>query len=567
MTAPNPIFERSNYRYFNEGWMFSIDGKEYKKINVPYCPQSILSGIHHTGFIRSCHYKKVFDFSFSETKGLNTFICFGAVDYKCEVYLNGNFAGTHTGGYTPFSFDITPYLFEGENEIYLSVQDDCFTSAPTGKQSRKESSFGCFYTRTTGIWQSVWLEFVPKEHIERILFYPDADKCGVTADIAVKGIGDYSLRIFFDGELVGEDSGRIEYGKKTEILLSEKHLWEEGKGNLYYVTVKFGKDEVRSYFGLRKVEYKGYDFCLNGKKVFQKFVLDQGYYPNGVYTPTDEEAFQKDIDLARELGFNGARLHQKVFDPIYLFLCDKAGYMVWGEFPGWGVDYSNIDSLGCFIKEWTEVLNRDFNHPSIITWCPLNEVWADIYHPQKKPDIRMVEYIYDFTKKFDATRPCVDVSGGYHCSRTDLYDFHSYRDYKDLDNTLSVLQSEGKLYEPYLYNEDADENLRYIKGLPVNVSEFGGIMLGRGVSVLPSSDAVESQTGWGYGDCEPDGDAFVEKYKNLVETIIKYSVISGFCYTQLYDIEQEQNGFYTYDRKDKLTKRQKSVIKEINSKR
>lgn len=568
MFAPNPIFERKDFKYFNDGWLFSIDGITYQNINVPFCPQSELSGIKHKGFIRRCFYKKEFDFSSFTKENRRTVINFGAIDYKCDVFVNGSFVGSHTGGYTPFSFDISQYLVLGKNEILLLVFDDVLSSYPTGKQSRKEESYGCFYTRTTGIWQSVWIEYVPENYIEKVYFYPDVDRGAVSADLYVCGKGDYSIEVFYDNRLVGSACGETDFHVKTNISLSEKVLWEIGKGNLYSVKLTFCDDTVYSYFGLRKVEYKGTDFMLNGKPVYQKLILDQGYNPKGIYTSPSPEFMQRDINLSLDLGFNGARLHQKVFEPYFLYLCDKSGYMVWGEFASWGIDYSDFGNTGEFIRQWAEVLNRDFNHPSIITWCPLNEVWYDIYAPQKEPDMRIIESIFDFTKRFDTTRPCVDVSGGFHGENTDLYDFHSYRSVEEIDKTLSKLQNDNELYEPLLYNERNNTELRYKAGLPVNLSECGGIMLGDKINTITVNEgAVQNTDNWGYGKGETDGESFVIRYKALMETIMKYPILSGFCYTQLYDVEQEQNGFYTYDRKDKLTVKQKNTIKRINTRK
>jgi hypothetical protein len=311
------------------------------------------------------------------------------------------------------------------------------------------------------------------------------------------------------------------------------------------------------------------DFLLNGKPVFQSFVLDQGYYPNGVYTPKDDGERLNDINSAIALGFNGSRLHQKVFEPRYLYLCDKLGHMVWGEFASWGIKYDNLDALGTFIAEWTAVIERDFNHPSIILWCPLNETWRDLEDNRKTRDVRFIDSVYQVTKALDGTRPCVDVSGGYHGHNTDLYDFHCYESYENLQKYLKELSEKGQLFVPLLYDND-EKQLFYVKGMPVNVSEFGGIQFAKNKTLSKVSSvnegAVESTESWGYGEGETDENAFVERYKNLVELIKSYSEISGFCYTQLYDVEQEENGFFTYDRKPKLSQSAIEQICECNKK-
>ena len=295
-----------------------------------------------------------------------------------------------------------------------------------------------------------------------------------------------------------------------------------------------------------------------------EYYVDEGYYPDGIYTAMLEE-MQKDIDRGLELGFNGARLHQKLFDPQFLYLCDKAGYMVWGEYASWGIDYSNLDGVGQFLKEWQEALKRDFNHPSIVVWCPLNEAWGDWNDARKKRDVRFVNIVYNFTKEFDSTRPCVDVSGGHHGKDTDLYDFHCYEPLPNLKKYLDAFENKNELDVPLLYCKG--ERRKYKKGLPVNLSECGGYSLSEHESNVDTVNegAVQSEDAWGYGKGETDANAFVKRYEDLLSLISKYKKLSGFCYTQLYDIEQEQNGFYRYDRSDKLTIEQKRRIFNVNN--
>ena len=563
MLYPNPIFAREKTAVLNGGWEFSFDNSEWQTINVPFCPQSKLSGIEFTDFIPVCYYKKSFTVAKTESR---TILHFGAVDYRCIVYLNGRYVGMHVGGYTPFAFDITDFLSDEENELRLTVYDNERYIA-FGKQSYKKNSFGCFYTRTTGIWQPVWLETVPKDHILDFYFYPNITDGTVDIDLSVVKEGSYQITVFFDGRKVGNIGGEIAYRKRITIPLSEKRLWQEGEGNLYDVEITYNGDKVTSYFGLREVKYDGYKFLLNGKETYQRLVLDQGFYPDGVYTAPTLEDMQKDIDLARELGFNGSRLHEKVFDPRFLYLCDKAGHLVWGEYPSWGCDYSKTNGLGQFLTEWEETVRRDFNHPSIITWCPLNEVWDDWEDVRKERDVRWVDIVYSFTKNLDNTRPCIDTSGGHHGKETDLYDFHCYESLEKLEGYLTAFEKDGVLDVPLLYNRN--DNYRYQAGVAVNLSECGGVRFAKGEEIeeteTVNEGAVQSEESWGYGKGTNNGDAFVSQYEALINLIYKYEKISGFCYTQLYDIEQEQNGFYCYDRSYKLTEKQKEKIKRINT--
>ena len=557
----NPIKYRENFSELKDEWSFSFDGNIWQRINVPFAPQSKLSGIGYTDFIPKCFYKKKF---FVQKTDKRIILHFGAVDYEANVYVNGLLVGSHKGGYTPFSFDITEATSVSENLLEIEVLDE-FENVPSGKQSDRLESYGCFYTRTTGIWQPVWIEYVPTEYIRDFRFYPNVEEGTVKVLLSTCGCSEYEARIYLDGKEVGCASGKADGETEFTVSLSEKRLWEIGKGNLYDVVLRFGEDTVHSYFGLREVRYSGYDFLVNGKSVFQRLVMAQGYYFDGGYTAPSVEAMQSDIDFAAELGFNGLRLHQKLFDPRYLYLCDKAGMMVWGEFPSWGIDYTNTQSLSRFLTEWKEAIDRDFNHPSIVIWCPLNEVWGSLKDKTAKRDVKYIDEVYAFTKQIDSTRPCVDVSGGHHGTETDLYDFHSYESPEVIDTYLQRLEQNGELNVPLLYNE-VETHLRYRDGIPVNISEFGGIALGddgNKVEVI-NECAVQCTDGWGYGKGALTEDDFVKRYQAFIDTIYRYKKISGFCYTQLYDVEQERNGFCTYERVNKFSKENIARIKAIN---
>lgn len=561
---PNPQKIREETFLLNGAWDFSYNGKDWQNIKVPFCPESELSGIGNTDFISRCYYKRNF---LVDIKKGDVILCFGAVDYLCRVYVNGKYVGQHRGGYTSFSFVVTPFVVDGENELYIEVFDEELTAQARGKQSYKKQSFGCFYTRVTGIWQDVWLEYTPKVGIKNFYFYPHVEKGSVSVQLEVCDIGKYEIEISYNGKLVGHKKGTIEYKKTVEIPLAELHLWEVGKGKLYDVKLSYNQDVVYTYFGMREVGYQGYDFLINGKRVYQKLVLDQGYCPDGICTSPSVEAMQKDIQMGLDLGFNGARLHQKVFQPQFLYLCDKMGYMVWGEFASWGVDYSNMDGCGEFLSQWTEAVTRDFNHPAIITWCPLNEAWGEWADDRKKRDVRFIDAVYFHTKLLDSTRPCVDVSGGHHGHKTDLFDFHCYYEIEKVESVIKDLEERDVLDVPMLYAKG--ERLFYKKKTPVNFSECGGFTFGiqatTGAAECGGDMGIQNEDSWGYGVGEATADGFIRRYDELIKCIAASKKISGFCYTQLYDIEQEQNGFYNYDRSDKLTEEQKEQIRRINN--
>lgn len=551
---PEPQFARENTILLNGEWEF-LSKEASGKICVPYCPESELSGIGYTGFLHECVYRR--EFVWRDRPQERVFLHFGAVSNRARVFVNGMFVGEHRGGYTPFAFEITKVLKEGQNCLEVQVRNDLSERNPTGKQSCKEKSYGCFYTRCTGIWQSVWLEIVPQCYLKHVRFYPDVAQGCVKIAVCTQGSGKLSVEVRFGKKIVGTYSGNVNYAAVFTVKLSEKRLWQVGEGNLYDVTLRFEEDEVHSYFGLREVRYDGYRFLLNGESVFQRLVLDQGYYPGGVYTPAQDTDFAADIERAMSLGFNGARLHQKLFDPRYLYECDKRGFLVWGEYASWGVDYSDLEGFGEFVSEWSEAVERDFNRPSIVVWCPLNETWGELDNPAKVRDLRFVDGVYAVTKALDPTRPCVDVSGGMHGTKTDIADFHCYDEYPVLKKRMDELAA-GKADFMCMYLPT--EGICYA-GEPQHLSEFGGVTFGGGR--INQTQCVQEQTAWGY-DSISDEEQFAENYCKTVQLLFSYKNLSGFCYTQLYDIEQEQNGFYRYDRTPKFSEGAMRRIGEAN---
>ena len=571
---PNPQFERDTYTCLNGEWEFEI-GKSSEKMNaslsskieVPFCMESKLSGIHNTDFITDCMYSREIEVKQSDLEG-RFVLHFGAVDYKAEVYVNVEKAGEHKDGYTAFEVEITPFVTVGKNRITVVIHDDITENVPSGKQSRKRESFGCFYTRVTGIWQTVWLERTPKEYIKQIKFYPNIADGSVRTEIISEGKAATEITVYYEGRQVGKATGDGYYRHDYEIKLAEKHLWEIGNGRLYDVIIKFGDDEVKSYFGLREVKFEKRKFLLNGKSIFQRLVLDQGYYTDGVYTAPSVGEFQRDISFVRDLGFNGIRLHQKVFDQRFLYECDRSGVMVWGEYASWGVRYEDLEALGTVIGEWTETVEQYFNHPSIVTWCPLNEAWNNLDDGGKERDIRFVESVYQTTKMLDPTRPCVDVSGGYHGKYTDLFDFHCYDGAEDIAGYIEAIEKRGVLDMGALYGKSAKREGAVWNGkTPLHASEYGGVAYrkdGEVNGLTENLPCVQEENAWGYSTSVSE-DEFVEQYIKTTEQFLACDKICGFCYTQLYDVEQEQNGLYTYGRIAKFSQSALDRIKECNN--
>ncbi|MGN0457845.1 MAG: glycoside hydrolase family 2 protein [Eubacterium sp.] len=566
---PNPIFERDNWQSLNGEWDFGFNKKADKnyrflsereavdfykksicthKIAVPFCIESSLSGIGYTDFLNRVWYKRRVNIT---AEGKRVFLHIGACDYKATVIVNGNFAGSHKGGYTPICFDITEYVTDGENELFILCEDNTRDSLiPGGKQSDRRKSYACSYTRTTGIWQSVYLEYVPESYLKHFKLTPSLKHENITIELDLCGNAELEINAYLDGKNVGSSTVTDASGYViVQIPISDIRAWELGNATLYDLEIKFGDDTVKSYFGLRDIALKDYKFILNGKSVFQRTVLDQGFYRKGIYTAENDDELRQDIELSIALGFNGARLHQKVFDPRFLYFCDLMGYMVWGEYANWGLDYSNPKAVDIFLKEWGEALERDYNHPAIIGWCPFNETWDYRRRRQYDP---LLQTVYEYTKKYDRTRPCIDTSGNFHVV-TDIYDVHDYRgEYDEFRKSYERLVTHGELYEHVL--QDNPGRQKY-KGEPVFISEYGGIKW----------EADKQYKSWGYGDDVKTEDELLERYKGLTEAILDNERMLGFCYTQLYDVEQEQNGLYTYDRKKKFSQKIYDEIRKINT--
>lgn len=569
---PDPQFRRESYECLNGEWEFEIGPAERKTnlplssvIEVPFCPESKLSGIGITDFIPDCIYSRLITVTEEDLRQRLVLHC-GAVDHRATVYLNGIKICSHVGGYTPFEAELNSAAKAGENRLTIAVHDDTRERILSGKQSGKRESFGCFYTRTTGIWQTVWLERTPRKYVRSFRFYPDEASGVLEAEIETEGAGTLSVSVFFEGREVGRVEGESAFRKRFRIPLSERHLWEVGNGRLYDVEIAFGEDKVYSYFGLRSVRYDGYRFLLNGKSVFQRFVLDQGYHPDGIYTAPSVQNMKEDIALSRSLGFNGTRLHQKLFEPRYLYECDRAGHMVWGEYASWGICYDSLKELGGFLAEWREALERDFNHPCIVQWCPLNETWENLDDRAKTRDIRFVEVVYAFTKTLDGTRPCVDVSGGYHGRYTDLFDFHCYHSSEEIAKYLKAIEERGELIMDTIYAAEPERDAVYNGALPLNASEYGGVAFspnGGAAGLSATAPCVQEKSAWGYRASASE-EEFVKEYIGATKRLLECGLISGFCYTQLYDVEQEQNGFYNYRRKPKLSEEAMQKIAACN---
>ena len=574
---PKPQFRRDSWLNLNGVWAFEIDNSRSGEarglaapdarlpgtITVPFCPESSLSGVGYKDFMLGLWYQRTVELTEEQCAG-NVFIHFGAVDYECYVYINGQKAGYHKGGYISFKFDISKFVQEGENVITVNAVDDTRDPMiPRGKQSERYYSHDCDYTRTTGIWQTVWLEFTPREYIKSAHIQTDPGAGTAVLILQLAGCADVTARAFYEGKAVGEAVAKKARGELVlPLTVSEIHLWEAGHGRLYDLELTFGEDKVHSYFGLRSVCLDGMKFRLNGKSVFQRLILDQGFYPDGIYTaPTDADLI-RDIDLSMAMGFNGARLHEKIFEERFLYHCDKKGYLVWGEYPNWGLRNADPMALYSILPEWLEELERDRNHPAIVGWCPLNEVWDAGGH---KPYSDFIRMIYRVTKAVDPGRPCIDTSGGFHVE-TDIYDVHDYQqDPAIFKENYDKLVTENELWDRHhfrwRYNGGKEGVRQTWKGEPVHVSEYGGIGFR-----LENNDFTDGRKkAWSYGMSTTSFEEFYARYEGLTNAMLDNPKIFGYCYTQLTDVEQEKNGLFTYE--DRKCKFDVEILHRINSRK
>lgn len=369
-----------------------------------------------------------------------------------------------------------------------------------------------------------------------------------------KAEGSLTATVLREGKVLASQSVTLrEQAIIFQIKLPEVVPWQPGRPFLYdlklSLTTSQSRDELTSYFGIRKIHIKGRKIYLNDQPLYLRMVLDQGYYPDGIYTAPSEQALKQDIAISLAAGFNGARLHQKVFEPRFLYWADKMGYLVWGEAGNWQCDFNNPKAVTNYIDEWTQVLARDYNHPSIIGWCPLNET----RHSQGELPRWLHQYLYEFNKTSDPYRLAIDTSGYIHYPKvdSDLYDVHPYEMPAELEANLAPLKH-GEWAKTF---KNCPQDVPYDGKKPYFVSEFGGICW----------NPHGTNNGWGYGDRPKSEEEFVDRYVKTVQVLLDNPEICGWCYTQLYDIEQEVNGLYYYDRKPKFPPDIMGKISAINS--
>lgn len=575
---PRPQFVRDAWLCLNGPWQFEIDASDSglerglvdRELNgniiVPFCPESKLSGVEDHNYHNAVWYRR--DVTIPEEWGdKRVLLHFQAVDYDTTVWVNGAEVGRHRGGFSSFTCDLHGVAVPGDTvPIVVRARDSHRQPQARGKQSRKWGPHGAVYVRTTGIWQTVWLEPVPDTALRRPRITPDVAN-GVfhlEQPLSRRKAGLRLKAVLSDthGDIVtAECRADVDLAPRLTLAIPEDRLrlWSIDDPHLYDLTITLLDadgtviDQAASYAGLRSVSIDGKAVTINGKPVFQRLVLDQGYYPDGIMTAPSDEALCKDIELSMAAGFNGARLHQKVFEERFLYHADRLGYIVWGEFGDWGcnwegpLDGEHQKPNAAYITEWLEVLVRDYSHPCIVGWCPLNETWQAI-----TDDITVLDDIthgmYLATKAMDSTRPVLDASGYSHrVPDADIYDSHDYTQ----DPDTFAKRHAGLAHDaPYVNGPDSwGLPERFVgttvwsipyRGQPYFVSEFGGIWWNPNVK--------EGEDSWGYGDRPKTIDEFYDRFERLCGILLDDPNMFGYCYTQLTDILQEQNGIYTYDR-------------------
>ena len=566
---PRPQFVRDRWLCLNGPWQFEIDSADTGRerglrdrelsgqITVPFCPESKLSGIEHVDFMNAVWYRRTVTIP-AEWKGCcqKTLLHFQAVDYDATVWVNGRFVRRHRGGFTPFTCDLSEVAAAGDEiTIVVRARDLKRTMGdkPGGKQSPRYENHGCVYTRTTGIWQTVWMEPVPDVHLKRPRITPDVtNSCiRINQPMANSRPGTQLRMTLKDeaGEVVSVTTAADgDFSPHVDLAVPEDRvrLWSVDAPHLYDLVIELldadGNviDAAASYAGLRSVTIDGRAVKINGKIVFQRTVLDQGYYPDGIMTAPSDEALIKDIEISQAAGFNGARLHQKVFEERFLYHADRLGYLLWGEFGDWGEDRN--DPKATYITQWLEVLERDYSHPAIIGWCPLNETAQGITDQITGLDDQIFG-LYYACKAMDTTRPVLDSSGYSHrVPDVDIYDCH---DYSQDPATLAANQAGLTGGKPFINGQDADPKWSEpYRGQPFFVSEFGGIWW--------NPKAAEDENSWGYGERPKNVQEFYQRFEALCNVLLDNPDMFGYCYTQLTDIFQEQNGVVYFDRTDKF---------------
>lgn len=583
---PRPQFVRADWENLNGSWDFDFDDenagekekwyqefKGDKKINVPFTYETKLSGIQDETRHDFIWYHRTISVDGEKLENNRYILHFEGSDFITKVWVNGAYAGSHRGGYARCSFDVTNLVHDGENELTVKVEDSYDPQQPRGKQRWIKENFGCWYIQTTGIWKTVWSEYVPKIGLASVKMTPDLQNAAlkleyevdaaeevlgedliVTASVSFKGVPVAKQSVMANQKHVGTTMNVSYYGSIG--LEWGVCTWTPSQPDLYdidFTVIYKGEavDEIGSYFAMREIRIDGQNILLNGHPLYQRLILDQGYWRDSHLTAPSEEALIEDIDKIHALGYNGLRKHQKIEDERFLYWCDVKGMLVWSEMAA-AYQYSDY-AVEEFAKEWMEIVRQNYNHPCIITWTPINESWGVSQVETRRVEQHFTEAVYHLTKSFDMMRPVI-VNDGWEHTISDIITLH---DYEEVGDTLYKRYTEYKdqIMTTEVYHSSAKSafaNGYEYKGQPMIISEYGGIAFNN------------DDSGWGYGNKVNTKEDFIRRFDDITTAVKKIPYCCGFCYTQVSDVQQEINGLMDIDRNFKV---EPEVIKEINERR
>ena len=577
---PRPQLVRNMWTNLNGAWDFLFDDKnagENQKwyenfpekkleIQVPFTYETKLSGIEDQTVHKQVWYHRNIELTAEEITGKKILLHFEGSDFITKLWVNGEYAGSHRGGYARFSFDITSYLQEGENQITVKVEDSLSMEQPRGKQRWIKENFGCWYVQTTGIWKTVWMETVPETYLTSLKMTPDMEANSISMEYEVNEDSEDKLKIkteiWFEDTLINSSVKPVFRGKTSDEISVYRpdvtpwgvYKWSVTEPFLYDVKISVLKngetvDETASYFGMRDIRIEKGNILLNGRPIYQRLILDQGYWEESHLTPPDEEALIDDIDKIFAMGYNGVRKHMKIEDERFLYWCDKKGMLVWSEMAA-TYEFSD-NAVEEFTAEWMEIVRQNYNHPSIITWTPFNESWGVPYIKTDYKQQKFTEAIYYLTKSMDSMRPVI-VNDGWEHTISDIITLHDYEEdgetfFERYDGNLEKMMN-SEIYHCKDKSSMA-EGYEY-KGQPIIISEFGGIAFSGG-----------REGDWGYGHTVSTEEEFVKRFDKITTAIKKLPYVVGYCYTQVSDVQQEINGLLDKHHKYKLLA---DTLKEIN---
>lgn len=584
---PRPQFVRENWENLNGVWDFAFDdeniGDKQKwfidfpknmEILVPFTYETKLSGICDESRHDYIWYHRTINVDAKKLSDNAYVIHFEGSDFITKLWVNGQYAGEHRGGYARFSFNISDLLKDGDNELVVKVEDCFDIQQPRGKQRWINNNFGCWYVQTTGIWKTVWSEYVPLVNIESVKMTPNLEDFALELEAFVNvseelraGSVELEVKISFQGESIHQSRHAVLkdrictkidlYARKNSNLEWGVASWNPNWPGLYDIEFRLLEangegckiyDQVGSYFALREITIDGSNILLNGQPLYQRLILNQGYWKDSHLTPPSEEALIEDIDKIKAMGYNGVRIHQKTEDERFLYWCDVKGLLVWSEVPA---AYRFTDyAVEEFTREWMEIVKQNYNHPCIITWTPFNESWGLNSIRTKRVEQHFTEAIYHLTKSFDPFRPVI-VNDGWEHTVSDIITLHDYEEAGDIFKRRYMECREGILGGDTYFSKfkKAFANGFEYKGQPVIISEFGGIAFNN------------DDSGWGYGNKVNTKEDFVKRFDSITTAVKEIPYVCGYCYTQVSDVQQEINGLLDAEHNYKL---EPEIIKEIN---